>query len=182
MNPGSWGHLTGQCRPCNKYIFGKSKSCKYDNNCMFCHGSDHKNKRINRQYIDVEEPYPIWCNELIDSIYDKIQEINENIKKFILSIDNIVTQNQIIKQIGIELIKNCQTINEHQCDNLEIKTIYELEKQFKWLQGATHIIIKKIYKNNLNYMRMNNINEFVIKVIKIIEELSLFIQDSYNII
>jgi hypothetical protein len=195
QNPGSYLHSSNSCRPCNKFIFGKINSCKYDNKCLYCHIPTHerpkhrgqRGRHVNqkKQFIEQQYTYPSWLREIINIIYNEIQDECKKLKIILYTIENIEERINKVKFIANK-IKNIGHIAQSkrpenkQFNNNDFEipirmTVADLDNKYKWLQGTIHLMVRKIWEANPNESKKQEIELQVYDLINMVKILIKYI-------
>jgi hypothetical protein len=195
---GSYGHFTGQCHPCNKFIINKPNSCKHDEKCNFCHEAGHnrpkhtgqrgRHVRQKRQYLETRELMAPWICELIDKMYDTIKHILRIIKTELYLLTDYQLQikyiNDEISRIGIitqnKRPDNSRDKKDHY-KSPEKLIIADLDDRFKWLAGSCHLMIRKILEADSNDLQQTKLEETINEILEMIEKLPTLINKTPHI-
>ena len=190
-NPGSWDHLMGTCRPCNKFIFGKPNSCKNDSKCTYCHSSNHS-KSIHRgqrarhaiqkkQFNEQCHMYPIWYQELVQNIYSVTEQIYSQFKVHLYTIQDINKRSQLIIYISKSITdighifqekRECHRSNNSRFIPPQIMKVSDLDGRIKWLKGTIHLVIRKMWESTPEELKEQKIKYHIDEFIDMFNKLA----------
>lgn len=184
---GGWGHATGQCRPCNKFVAGKPNSCKHDKECMFCHETGHSQPKHRgqrgrhavqrRQFLEAVQNvqdvrnHPVWYTLLVHSVYDVPHRVMTVLKKKLHEIQDLEERKCEVRRLSAEITRIGQAAQKRRpaCPRTQVSyvqppettTVADLDGRLKWLQGTFHLMILKTCEPDLAETRQKELQDLV---------------------